>query len=314
VPGCETTCGDVDVPYPFGFGPGWCYLPGFDLTCDKGHNPPRLLLGGGNSTFQVLGIFLNDSTVRVVHATTFDVAFLQLVGVRFPDIGGPYMLSARNEVILTGCNVEATLHNATGNSIVSCVSNCTSSVIGGYPTHKGNNDYCSGRDSCCHVPIPPRRCITPPATVSSAASPTVPPASSADILRTRAIMTTARAEMAAAMCPSRLAAGPTESQSPLNITRQDILDYYALAFVAEEGQIDQWYMIFNRSSDAYSLAYESYIACKVPLVLRWVVEQNLSTSAQSDCQREDNGGYTCHCRKASMGTLASLTDAKVGIY
>jgi hypothetical protein len=158
--GCDTSCGDVDVPYPFGFGPSRCYLPGFDLTCDKGHNPPRLLLGGGNNTFQVVGIFLNDSTVRVVHATTLDITYvpdmgMHHVGVRFTDIGGPYMLSARNELILTGCNVEATLHNATGNSIVSCVSNCTSNVIGGYPTHKGNNEYCSGRDGCCHVPIPP---------------------------------------------------------------------------------------------------------------------------------------------------------------
>jgi hypothetical protein len=129
MPGCDTTCGDVRVPYPFGFGPGRCYLPGFDLTCDKGHNPPRLLLGGGNSTFQV---FLNDSTMRVVHATTLDITTIfqkdstfQQVGVRFPDNGGPYMLSARNEFVVTGCNVEATPHAATGDSIVSCVSNCT---------------------------------------------------------------------------------------------------------------------------------------------------------------------------------------------
>ncbi|KAL6844963.1 hypothetical protein ACP4OV_025622 [Aristida adscensionis] len=46
LPNCPTSCGDVEVPYPFGISPG-CYLPGFNLTCDTGHALPRLLLGNG---------------------------------------------------------------------------------------------------------------------------------------------------------------------------------------------------------------------------------------------------------------------------
>ncbi|CAM0150499.1 unnamed protein product [Urochloa decumbens] len=46
-PGCDTTCGNVSVPYPFGFGPSYCYWPGLNLTCDTSHHPPRLLLGDG---------------------------------------------------------------------------------------------------------------------------------------------------------------------------------------------------------------------------------------------------------------------------
>ncbi|TVU10473.1 hypothetical protein EJB05_44007, partial [Eragrostis curvula] len=179
LPNCNTACGDVHVPYPFGFGHSRCYLPGFDLTCDTSHNSPRLLLGRSNNTLQVVGIFLNDSTVRVIHDSTFDITNAtsqevfdvpgrvryydedKQLSVHFPDhISWPYKLSARNEFILTGCNVEATLHgeysNTTGtddNIISSCVSNCTSGVIGD-PTHT-NNKYCSGRDGCCHAHIPP---------------------------------------------------------------------------------------------------------------------------------------------------------------
>ncbi|TVU10497.1 hypothetical protein EJB05_44032, partial [Eragrostis curvula] len=152
LPNCDTTCGDVLVPYPFGISPG-CYLPGFDLSCDKAHNPPRLLLGG-NSTLHVVDISLHDSTVRVIHTNTFTVSEYQnllfvddnkQVGVNFPDIGAPYMLPARNEFILTGCNFEATLYgeynNTTGtdNIISRCASDCSSSVIGSDSTHIGNN-------------------------------------------------------------------------------------------------------------------------------------------------------------------------------
>uniref|UniRef100_A0ACD5Z2G5 Uncharacterized protein n=1 Tax=Avena sativa TaxID=4498 RepID=A0ACD5Z2G5_AVESA len=51
--GCPSRCGDVDISYPFGIGPG-CFRQGLELTCDNTANPPRLFLG--NSTFQVNGI------------------------------------------------------------------------------------------------------------------------------------------------------------------------------------------------------------------------------------------------------------------
>ncbi|CAN6360454.1 unnamed protein product [Urochloa humidicola] len=63
LPSCTTVCGDVSVPYPFGIGPG-CYLPGFNLTCDTSRTPARLSLGG-NGTLKVIGISLDNATVRV---------------------------------------------------------------------------------------------------------------------------------------------------------------------------------------------------------------------------------------------------------
>lgn len=62
---CQTKCGDVDVPYPFGIGPPHCYRPGFNLTCHyPSDKPPRLLLDSYGA-FQVQHIFLQNTTVQV---------------------------------------------------------------------------------------------------------------------------------------------------------------------------------------------------------------------------------------------------------
>ncbi|WVZ54809.1 hypothetical protein U9M48_005554 [Paspalum notatum var. saurae] len=114
--GCNTSCGKVQVPYPFGLGPdAHCYLPGFNLTCNTSYGQPRLLLGD-DSSFQVVDISLADSTVRVIRNLNFtvDLSLLDhgydLVSDNLPSIGEPYWLSPRNEFVFNGCGAQATLH------------------------------------------------------------------------------------------------------------------------------------------------------------------------------------------------------------
>ncbi|VAI93784.1 unnamed protein product [Triticum turgidum subsp. durum] len=108
MPSCVTTCGRVEVPYPFGIGPdSSCYLnqPGFNLTCDHSNNPPRLLLlPGEDQRLQVKYIDDVVSIVEVVRKVDISTSGSDDISLR-----GPFRLAGANELVLIGCNVWSTL-------------------------------------------------------------------------------------------------------------------------------------------------------------------------------------------------------------
>ena len=160
-PSCRTSCGNVSVPYPFGIGAG-CSWPGFSLTCDR----TRLLVVGGG-TLQVVEISLANSTVRVLDTAgqvnlTFDGA-VDGNGT-WGGAAGPFVVSERrNQFVVTGCNVQATLvgDGGGGNIISGCSSFCSvndkwTGAVTSSPGDGGGATAiaaCSGI-GCCETPIP----------------------------------------------------------------------------------------------------------------------------------------------------------------
>ncbi|KAF8730925.1 hypothetical protein HU200_016799 [Digitaria exilis] len=164
LPGCNTTCGNLIVPYPFGISPG-CYWPGFELFCDTSDDFPRLVIIDSGSILEVVDISLPDSTIRVSHrtsiiynATNFSDKMLSDDKFQILDImSETYTLSTRNELILFGCDVQATLHgeytnggggntSSSDNIISQCVSICTSGRDHGAGTPVVQGGNCSGHD------------------------------------------------------------------------------------------------------------------------------------------------------------------------
>ncbi|KAK8567014.1 hypothetical protein V6N13_110093 [Hibiscus sabdariffa] len=144
-PGCESQCGDVIIPYPFGTG-GYCNISvDFFIACDTSVTPNQALLTG--STIQVINISL-DGQLRILIDTSYDCypsandtyfpMWLELM--KFP------VDSSQNKFTAIGCDTSAIVQGFNGEYATGCMSFCNSidGVI---------NGSCSGI-GCCQTEIP----------------------------------------------------------------------------------------------------------------------------------------------------------------
>ncbi|KAF8711216.1 hypothetical protein HU200_029232 [Digitaria exilis] len=288
-PGCNTTCGDVSVPYPFGFGPSHCYWEGLNLTCDTSHDggTPRLLLGDGS--LRVTGINVSDTepTIRVVRAgslinSTAGGRWNAPFGRGFTEHG--YLLSGDNELVVFGCNVVATLlvdgiEAAKTNNTAGIIGGCTSLCAKRFDSFgqffidtwdvddvPGDDDCSDGMSGCCRSPV------TMPA-----------PLREVQAMRLHSGSDTAE-----------------EKQLPVNV------------FVAEKGWIDELHNMSMRADEVR----------EVPFVLQWSVTHGLPPGPELDdrsictdevhrmlCKSNNSicwnaipgPGYTCQCEVGYEG-------------
>jgi hypothetical protein len=150
VSSCNTTCGIVSVPYPFGTSEGCYFDPSFLITCGYSTSgTPQPFLGQTN--VPVLNISLLDGELRVsnlvahdcynesgLHVNRFDTWFRSLA---FP------ISYTRNKFTVVGCDTYAFIE---GSGVKQYTTGCTAfcdridSVV---------NSSCSGI-GCCQSSIP----------------------------------------------------------------------------------------------------------------------------------------------------------------
>ncbi|KAI4974211.1 hypothetical protein ZWY2020_047491 [Hordeum vulgare] len=164
-PGCPTRCGDIDILYPFGIGPG-CFRRGFEITCnnmtDSGEKPFLTDFKMRSKPILVLNLTVTPrARVRVmvpVAYQCFDVAGNKTAsfnGQLRVNPAGVYRISnTANELFVLGCDAfiyagrgSRRRQNPESYSYFSgCVAYCNS-------TQSARDRKCNGV-GCCHVGIP----------------------------------------------------------------------------------------------------------------------------------------------------------------
>ncbi|XP_060168869.1 wall-associated receptor kinase 2-like [Lycium barbarum] len=144
-PGCESKCGALTVPFPFGIGNGTgCSIdPSFDIYCNASFNPPKA--------------FLSGKDLEVVDLLDAQILIKNKVGSRcYNQTGGvmnfslnskPFSFSDLNKLMVVGCDDIGMIISFEGKNLSSgCISLCSEreDIIDG---------SCSGI-GCCQTSIP----------------------------------------------------------------------------------------------------------------------------------------------------------------
>ncbi|KAL8045172.1 hypothetical protein ABFX02_08G095600 [Erythranthe guttata] len=147
-PGCESKCGNLTVPYPFGIG-SECYIhPSFDINCDTSFNPPKPFKG--LTRLEVIDI--TDSQMRIKNymvATCYNeigniIREEQLSSI---ELDLPFSFSNANKFTVVGCDDLGLVFGIEGINFTSaCLSTCSA-------REQVRDGQCTGI-GCCQTSIP----------------------------------------------------------------------------------------------------------------------------------------------------------------
>ncbi|CAL8138405.1 unnamed protein product [Prunus armeniaca] len=146
-PGCETHCGDVSIPYPFGIGPSSsCYMyDWFEIHCDNSTSPHKPFLRAAK--LEVLNISI-EGTLLVKNPVTF--FFNRRKTPQAPNLmGSPFLYSQKyNRFTAVSCGFFALVRSYHDQRVVGgCMSTCDKSA------ETAHNHGCRGIN-CCQTTLP----------------------------------------------------------------------------------------------------------------------------------------------------------------
>ncbi|KAJ6732042.1 hypothetical protein OIU79_003215 [Salix purpurea] len=135
---CESNCGGIEIPYPFGMKEG-CFLhERFKIHCNDSNEFPKLTINGTDLTVSAISVSYSRIYVK------FPMFFANCGGKDRNTVvdleGSPFVFSSENYFVASGCDNLA-LMNQNNSAIGGCVSICDKNLdllISG----------CSGINSC----------------------------------------------------------------------------------------------------------------------------------------------------------------------
>ncbi|KAG6740118.1 hypothetical protein POTOM_057755 [Populus tomentosa] len=106
-PGCDSYCGNISIPYPFGMKEG-CYLDeSFKILCTSSSQAPKLTVNGNH--LEVRYISVRRSMIRVMFPIVFENCGDRDRNTVFDLEGSPFVFSSENYFVATGCGYFATM-------------------------------------------------------------------------------------------------------------------------------------------------------------------------------------------------------------
>ncbi|XP_008663303.1 wall-associated receptor kinase 3 isoform X2 [Zea mays] len=160
---CPSRCGDVQISYPFGIGPG-CFRQGFELTCDQTAPSPRLFFMSGNSSIQVTSLDVGNN-MGWASAVGFNVTMSAGVDTYTKSweaptaTGASFYADNNNNLYTVGCGVYVYV---LGDNMTDIIGYCTSICTDNREImESANTGYgvCEGL-GCCSIPIRGRQGFT----------------------------------------------------------------------------------------------------------------------------------------------------------
>ncbi|KAF7849176.1 hypothetical protein BT93_L1157 [Corymbia citriodora subsp. variegata] len=154
-PGCQSFCGDLEIPYPFGRSDSNsdCRIDrsSFIIDCDHSTNPPTPYMYSKSSTLQILNISLENHEMKIAMWTSRDCynsfgrdeSSSSSAILRQPEFP---ISNTKNKFIAVGCDTSASFQDGHGKFSFGCMSSCSN-------ISDVTNGSCSGI-GCCETSIP----------------------------------------------------------------------------------------------------------------------------------------------------------------